>query len=153
MAKQIILIVEDDIILASLFKSILEEEGGYECEVVDSLAEAKKRVTLSPPLTCILLDLKLPNGAGMELVNELDRHTPTIPIVVVTGFNVTEKAVKEAGGQAMLQKPVSKNELVSTVKQVVKEWHGDRPSKLDRSFAALEADLKLAYERAKSKIS
>ena len=84
MAKERILVVEDDDDILQLFKYNLAKEG-YTATVVASGEEALKAVKLGVP-DLILLDLRLPGIDGLKVCRLLkrDERTGSIPIIMLT---------------------------------------------------------------------
>ncbi len=81
MAPQIV-IIDDDPLFRSLLTELADAAG---CDVIaeaSSLADAELALAANPHL--VLLDLHLPDGAGMEVVQRVRRLT-TAPITVLTG--------------------------------------------------------------------
>ena len=77
------LIVEDSTTLCAIYEAYLNGLG-LEIHAVTSLTEAKKSVALFRP-DFILLDIELPDGNGLDLINEIDSLQPKPVSVVMTG--------------------------------------------------------------------
>lgn len=69
----------------------------------------------------ILLDLIMPETSGYELLKIINRDSPDIPIIIVTGESDISTAVKcmKNGAFDYILKPVDKNNLVSTIKRAI----------------------------------
>lgn len=140
--KLLVLVVEDDEQLNKALCVVLEDV--YDVEGVYSLHDAKERITQEPILDCILLDLMLPNGLGVDLVDKFQNDCPAIPIVVISGYAVSEEAILEAGAQAILMKPVSGDEVRKKIAEVLNEWN-DPKTRLRRiSHCSEKAKKELA---------
>jgi DNA-binding NarL/FixJ family response regulator len=101
-----VLIVEDNAADAEYVAELLEltEHGDVEVRVATTLADALEQLVEMPD--CALLDLGLPDTAGLEGVLELSRHAPGLPIVVLSGQSdraIAMQAVKH-GAQDYLNK-------------------------------------------------
>jgi FixJ family two-component response regulator len=103
-----VLIVEDDTKAAAATQEILP---CFRVEVAGSIREAIGIIGTvnAKPISCILLDLRLPNGQGVAVVSAFQRAYPNVPMVVVTGMGPDEidaSRVIYAGAQDLLRKPV-----------------------------------------------
>jgi CheY-like chemotaxis protein len=113
MAHKRILIVEDDVDLRRMFRTVLAM-AGYEVEEagdgVDALQLLENRL---PDL--IILDLVLRSLDGLSVQQELASRAITreIPIVIVTGSTIDTASLDVA---CVLRKPVMPDELVKTVR-------------------------------------
>ncbi|MGB2191960.1 MAG: response regulator, partial [Luminiphilus sp.] len=77
------LIVEDSATLCAIYSQYLDGSG-LDVTAVETLASARETlVELNPQL--ILLDIELPDGNGLDLMDDLWRVTPRPAVVVMTG--------------------------------------------------------------------
>src|SRR5512141_1605450 len=110
MAK--ILLIEDDPSTASAVRKVLLSEG-YVVDLAErgdeGLAQAKAR-----PFDLVLTDLKLPGLSGMELIAELHRVKPKLPILMMTAHGTTETAIEatKLGAYEYVVKPFDADELL-----------------------------------------
>jgi DNA-binding response OmpR family regulator len=115
-----ILIVEDSQLVAEAF-SILFTEAGYDVDSAETVAEAIERGT-SEPVDLMLLDLSLPDGDGLEILDAL-RKKDSLPrtTVAMTGDNDsrTRRKCLEAGCAEVLLKPVPIGELLRHIKRLL----------------------------------
>jgi DNA-binding response OmpR family regulator len=114
-----VLVVEDDSTLRALFRRRAEHAG---LQVLEALASAEGRalaVLEKPDL--VLLDLHLPDGSGVGLIQQLKDHprTSRIPLVVWSGNNAeeSEAEVMRAGAAAYFEKRNVK-ELVAKIVEI-----------------------------------
>ena len=114
--KKRILVVDDDVTILKVFKNILEKEG-YIFEAVDTGKVAAERIKKEKFNVCII-DVKLPDMDGTELLLKLTKTPETIKIIV-TGFSSDEVGKKAAdyGADDFLVKPVKPEELIATVRE------------------------------------
>jgi two-component system cell cycle sensor histidine kinase/response regulator CckA len=63
----------------------------------------------------------MPKMTGVELAAEITALRPGVPIILCTGLagKITEEEAGQSGIQAMIKKPVSKNDLAKTVRTVL----------------------------------
>jgi DNA-binding response OmpR family regulator len=115
-----ILIVEDSQLVTEAF-SILFTEAGYDVKVAGTVAEAIETGT-SEPVDLMLLDLSLPDGNGLEILDVL-RNQDSLPraTVAMTGNNdpSTRRQCLEAGCAEVLLKPVPIGELLRRIERLL----------------------------------
>lgn len=70
---------------------------------------------------CVLLDIMMPGIGGLELLGEISKQYPSIPVIMVTAVNEVDIAVEcmRLGAFDYLVKPVEKSRLISTVSRAV----------------------------------
>ena len=114
--KKRILVVDDDPNILRVFKNILEKEG-YLVETVGTGRAALKKLAKEKFSLC-LVDVKLPDMDGTELLLDIAEDSETIKIIV-TGFSTEEVGKKAAdyGADDFLVKPVKAEELIATVRE------------------------------------
>ena len=118
-----ILFVDDEILLVSLGKEILESLG-YDVTTRTSSIEALELFKArSERFDLVITDMTMPNLTGDELALKLAAIRPDIPIILCTGFShkITEERAKEMGIKAFLLKPILKDVMAETVRSVLDE--------------------------------
>ena len=88
------------------------EDWGYEAEVSDDLASAWKSIQKLVP-DIALLDLKLPDGSGLDLLKQIKEDYPDVPVIILTGHATVDSAVDalKQGAEDYLTKPVDLSRL------------------------------------------
>src|SRR5919109_367442 len=99
-----VLLVEDNQDDALLIQEALSETK-IKIEAAERLSAALERLSRGA-LDAVLLDLSLPDAQGLDTIRRVRSHTPGVPIVVLTGLDDEEAAVKavEQGAQDYLIK-------------------------------------------------
>src|SRR4051812_39949525 len=86
-----ILVVDDEEHVRGLIVTLLKK-GGYETAERDSAA-ALKEAMADPQPDVVLLDLKLPDAEGLDLLPPLKKAWPETEVIVLTGFATIDAAV------------------------------------------------------------
>jgi DNA-binding NtrC family response regulator/cytochrome b subunit of formate dehydrogenase len=118
MAGERLLIVEDDALLRSVLAERLQHEG-IEVVAAGTLREARAGLdTVAPDV--VLLDLRLPDGEGLDLLREA-AHGGASVWVVMTAHATVSLAVEalKLGAHDFLEKPFSLDRAVATVRQAL----------------------------------
>jgi CheY-like chemotaxis protein len=114
-----ILVVDDNQDLAFLIKWMLEEEG-YEVKSAMNGQDGYSTYLLFNP-DLVLTDIQMPEKNGLELIREIRCHNPGVRTIYMSGdlsrywFPLEEE--KERYHVGVLEKPFSKNELISLLSQ------------------------------------
>ena len=114
-----VLVVEDEPVVRDAIRMVLEHEGFRVAAAPDGAVGL-----LHPALTdCRVLfcDLMLPGRSGLEIIPEIRRRRPTMPIVAITGYPTTENETRAraAGATAFLPKPFDAAELLEWMRRVL----------------------------------
>ena len=119
--KRSILIVDDDENIRRTLTLILGKKG-YETETVASGREAIEK-TEERFYNLALLDIRLPDMEGTELLTRMHRDTPRTMKIMVTGYPSLDNAVEalNLGADAYITKPVDPEKLLKTVKEKLRE--------------------------------
>jgi CheY-like chemotaxis protein len=116
-----ILIVDDDKTFTTMAGSLLRATGYGTIVAFDAMQGFMFAQREAPAL--ILLDLSMPAGGGMQLLDKLQHssRTQNIPVIIVTGTGgpAVDADAKAKGVAAVLKKPIDSKALVELVKQVL----------------------------------
>ena len=119
MSRANILVVDDqDSIRHFVGKALLDE--GFEVKTAGSVREARPLLEHGMPDVAIL-DLKLPDGTGIELLREIKRVDLEAAVIVMTAFGELETAVEamNAGAFWFVKKPFQNEELLALVRRAL----------------------------------
>ena len=118
-SKGYLLVVEDEPAVQFNNTKILQRRG-YKIRQAYTLAEAWEIIAKEPPAG-IILDLLLPDGHGLDLLNEL-RKTSDIPVLILTAMGTTEDIIRgfEAGGDDYLTKPYELSVFLTRVEALLR---------------------------------
>ena len=92
MSKANMLVVDDQESIRHFVSKALGDEG-YTVHTTGSLGETRQVLEHDVPDLCIF-DLKLPDGSGIDLLREVKRVHPEMPIILMTAFGEIETAVE-----------------------------------------------------------
>ena len=100
-----LLLVEDDVLLGEGVKSALEQDG-HAVALVHSVAQAQK-LWQAVRFDLCLLDIRLPDGSGLDLCAEF-RQTRDTPIIFLTANDADEDVIRgfQMGGDDYVTKPL-----------------------------------------------
>jgi signal transduction histidine kinase len=115
-----VLVVDDNAAFVENLAEILED-AGYAPLTARSVASAREAAAHG--FEVALVDLRLPDGDGAQLVAELKARAPESEAVLLTGFATVESAAEavRAGACAYLMKPCSTAELLLTLEQAMRQ--------------------------------
>ena len=142
--KKSILVVDDDRAILKSAKAILKLEG-YHVDTVETGQEAIER-SKAQFYNLALLDIKLPDMEGTELLAKIQSTLPKMMTIMITGFPSVDNAIDalNLGADTYLVKPIDAEKLLKVVKEKlteqekaermsedgVKEWIKTRVQKL-----------------------
>lgn len=114
--KKKILIIEDDPSLVSLLRGLLSERY-VPTFVSDGKTALDNLRTSEDEPGAIILDHRLPDMTGLEVIRELKRIKPQIPVIFMTGYGSEDLAVKafKCGAKDYLKKPFNYRQLSDAV--------------------------------------
>jgi DNA-binding NtrC family response regulator len=115
MSKANILVVDDQDSIRHFVTKALEAEG-YTVQAVGSVRETREVLDRDMPDLAVL-DLKLPDGTGLELLREIKRVQSEVPVIMMTAFGDLETAVEAMSCDAFwfVKKPFQNEELLALV--------------------------------------
>jgi DNA-binding NtrC family response regulator len=115
-----ILVVDDDAIVIKSCRRILEAEG-FEVSTVPGADKALEAIKNSD-FDILLIDVKMPERDGMYLMREIKKNWPEIPTIVMSGYPTPETIaeVLKLGATLFIPKPFRPDELIKSVRQVLK---------------------------------
>ena len=110
-----ILIVDDDLSLCHFLAKALSQKG-YQVILCHSGREALEVVYKQEP-DLILLDNKLPDRNGLEILKEIKRDQPKVSVIIMTAFGTTETAIEamKVGAFDYILKPFELDEISELV--------------------------------------
>ncbi len=118
-AKNRILVVDDEEALRIVLSAELDGEG-YQ---VSSAGDGQEAINIlgTKEFDLILLDIKMPNVDGFEVLKYAKEHCPKTKVVMLTGFADLKNAIesKKLGAEDFVSKPYDLVDLLTTVERVL----------------------------------
>lgn len=115
-----LLIVEDEPVLSRSMAEYLSGEN-YLCEFADTFQQALDKISLYA-YDCILLDLMLPGGDGIKILEELKRLNKIDGVIIISAKNALEDKIRglQIGADDYLAKPFHLSELAARIYAVIR---------------------------------
>jgi two-component system, NtrC family, nitrogen regulation response regulator NtrX len=115
----LVVVIDDDDSVRATSVALLKA-GGYATSAAASVGEALRVLEQRIP-AAVLLDLKLPDGTGIDVLRWLQRQSPGTPVVVMSGYGRVSDAVEamRVGAAEFLEKPVSRADLMRTLARLI----------------------------------
>ncbi|MCQ4035500.1 response regulator transcription factor [Kaistella montana] len=119
-----ILIVEDEKFLAESIQEYLKKQ--YQTEIAQDFESAKEKV-LNYDYDCILLDITLPDGNGLNILKILKEENKTEGIIIISAKNSLDDKILglELGADDYLPKPFHLSELSARISSVIRRRNFD----------------------------
>ena len=116
--KKILVIDDEPIVRTSCIRSLSPE--GYEVKSASSGKEALELLE-NEPFNLVLLDLKMPDMDGIEVLKKIKNTWPDTKVVMITGYSTVETAVKtlKLGAFSYLEKPFTPDTLLEIAREAL----------------------------------
>jgi DNA-binding NtrC family response regulator len=138
-----VLIIDDDMDLASNVRDILQEEG-YRVEVAHN-SETAIRLCRQAAFDVAICDIKLPDISGIGLTQELAKMCHQAEVVIVTDYaslDTAITAVKQRNVVGYQAKPLDMGSLLSLLRQVIERQQAERSAReSDRLYRLLAENV------------
>jgi len=121
-----ILIVDDDENIRKVLTTIFEEEG-YDVESVETAKKAIER-TKRKFYNLSLIDIRLPDMEGIELLTRMKDATPRMRKIIITGYPTLQNAIEAVnrGADAYILKPFDMEKVLATIREQLKKQEEER---------------------------
>lgn len=144
---RVVLLVEDDEMHAELARRAFEGEPAFRLDVARRLSEARGRLAAGEVPDIVVADLRLPDGAGIELTGR-----QTYPVVIMTSQGSEAAAVEAMRAGALdyvVKSETMFEEMPHIVERALREWQ--HMHERDRATRLLRAQYEIASALATSK--
>jgi len=119
MNKGKVLVIDDeDIVLKSCYRVLTPE--GYEVRTTKRGMDGLKMLK-NEPFDIVLVDIKMPDMDGIEVLRRIQEEWPTIPVIIVTGFGTINGATFaiKLGAYDYIVKPFVPDRILTAVKNAL----------------------------------
>jgi two-component system sensor histidine kinase/response regulator len=119
--RRVFVIDDDDVMLLTCRRTL--EKDGYEVETFENGLDGIRRIEEAPP-QLLLVDLKMPELNGLQVIERVRKVDPDVVIAVITGYATISTAVDamKAGAYDFLPKPFTPDELRLIVNRGHERW-------------------------------
>jgi DNA-binding NtrC family response regulator len=144
-----ILVVDDDENITATLQAILKNEG-YAVDVAANGTEAIKK-SKNAVYNVALIDIKLPDMEGIELLTLMRDSVPKIRKIIVTGYPSMQNAIDAVNknADAYLMKPVDVNKLLRVVSEQLKLQEAEKKYSEQKVAEFIETRVKEIAETQK----
>ncbi len=140
-----VLIVEDDPSLREIMQTFLERQG-YVVEMASDFMSGMEKTDLYS-YDCILLDIMLGNGNGLDILEELKNQGKKECVIIISAKDSIDDKVRglELGADDYLTKPFHLDELNARIKSVVRRNTNNGSMTIDYGNIKIFPDKKTVY--------
>ena len=131
-------LVVDDEIIRKVLKTILEREG-YVVDTVETGKEAIEKSNVNF-YNLALIDIRLPDMEGTELLTAMRETTPKMVKIIITGYPSFENAIQAVnkGADAYVLKPFNVERVLSTIREHLKKQQEGKKYSEERVAESVE---------------
>jgi len=137
-----ILIVDDDENIRKVLTTILEDEG----YIVESVENAKKAIekTKKKYYNLALIDIRLPDMEGIELLTKIKDTTPKMRKIIITGYPTLKNAIEAVnrGADAYMLKPFQMEKVLSIIREQLKKQEEEKRYSQDKVAEFIETRVR-----------
>jgi two-component system response regulator PilR (NtrC family) len=137
-----ILIIDDDENIRKVLQTILEDEGYY----IETAETAKKGIEKSEEsfYNLALIDIRLPDMEGIELLTKLRETKPKMRKIIVTGYPTLQNAVSAVnkGADGYVLKPFDVEKILAAIKEQLQKQAEDKDYSEEKIAEFIETRVK-----------
>lgn len=117
-----VLLLEDHASLAEAIATHLKAKG-LTVDIASTIREAQSALRAAP-FDALLLDLSLPDGDGLDLLNRIRQQGSAVPVIIMTARDQITERIQglEAGADDYVVKPFDLNELLARLQAVMRRY-------------------------------
>jgi DNA-binding NtrC family response regulator len=142
-----ILIVDDDEGIRTVLATVLEEKG----YTVDTAKYGKEGIekTKTNLYNLALIDIRLPDMEGTQVLAKMKDTTPKIRKIIITGFPSLQNSVEalNKGAQAYIMKPFDMDKVLKTVEEQLKKQQEEKKYGQEKVTEYIETRVKELEEK------
>ena len=141
MQKKLILVVDDESQVRTMLSSMLNRTG-HNVDIASDGIEALNKFGEND-YGLVISDVLMPEMSGIELLNEVKKMSPNVPVIMVTGQGTIHNAVEamQMGAFDYILKPFSSKTIEMAVKRAILSSNGNakRKHEINQSYLGLKA--------------
>ena len=137
-----IIIIDDDESIRKILSTILQEEG-YTVDTANTGKEGIRK-TNDNCFNLALIDMKLPDIEGIDLLLKIKDTTPRMRKIIITGFPTIQNAMEAVNrrADAFILKPFEVEKVLQTIREQLKKQEEERQFSQDKVAAFIETRAK-----------
>jgi len=147
-----ILVIDDDENIRKVLETILEDEG----YIVETAETAKKGIEQSEKAfyNLALIDVRLPDMEGIELLSKLRNTKPKMRKIIVTGYPTLQNAVAAVnkGADAYVMKPFEVEKILQTIREQLKKQEEEKSFSEEKVVEFIETRIKALETTSQSAV-
>ena len=134
-----LLIVDDEDLIRWSLRERFTQDGHT---VIEAATKAEALLRINPAIDLVLLDVRLPDGSGLDVMRRIKDVAPDTPVILMTAFSSVENAVEavKLGAHNYVQKPFDIEDVVVAVDKALETSH------LRREVRTLRSSEEREYE-------
>ena len=134
MSHPVILLADDHSVVRRGLKNILREHFSAATFLEAGTAQAALEAATTESCDLVVLDLSMPGGSGIEVLAEIHKRKPDLPILVMTAHSEEEYGIRvlRAGAAGFLMKESAPEELISAATKLLHRGRYVSPTLADR---------------------
>src|SRR6266496_3485814 len=143
-----VLIIDDERPVLMTLEALLKRHG-YQVETAPTAVQGLKALKSKPP-TLVLLDLRLPDADGLEMLDRIKTELPEVQVIILTAHDSLHNAIEsiKRGAFHFISKPYAPEELLSLVEKALeKQFLLREAEELREKTEQLEKRLEIAEAR------
>ena len=129
-----ILVVDDELDILELLEMIIAERTSHQVVTTNNPLEVFALLK-EQAIDLLITDLRMPAMGGIELIREVKKSYPDMPVIVITAYGSSQSAEESIaeGAYDYITKPFRKDQIIITINRAM-EWHA-----MKKELAALRA--------------
>jgi two-component system response regulator AtoC len=119
MSRETILVIDDENLIRWSMKQKLES-WNFQALEASTIQQALLKLQTEPP-DLVTLDIKLPDGSGIDLLRKIREDFPQLPVILITAFGAVDVAVQalKMGAYDFIEKPINFEKLENVVRNAL----------------------------------
>lgn len=116
MSKSRILILDDESSLRTSLFRVLDRRG-FQVLTANRIEEAQQLIKAAHPIDLALIDISLPDGSGLDFMNQIKNHSPQCAMIILTGNGTIDTAIRatQQGASQFMTKPFNLDDLLKAI--------------------------------------